>query len=117
MQKASAHDKAIIFLSDYKEGFNELSKMVQDFEGITPESQEMYLKCTLKCLKEQLDLIDQKKTKVLEEVKEFLAKYNSQFKALLDTEKHILGQLEYYKTMRTVITNDDGQQENGKAAI
>ena len=110
-------EKQPVFLAGYKEGFNVLSGLVQDFEDISPESQELYLRYAEQCLLDQLDMVDQKQTEVLAEVKEFLARYNSQFKALLDTEKHLKSQLEYYKQMRTVITNDNGQRTEERAAM
>lgn len=109
-------EKLTVFLQGYKEGFNVLSGLVQDFDDMSSESQEMYLIYAEQCLLEQLDMIDKKQAKVLEEVKEFLARYNSQFKALLDTEKHLKSQLEYYKQMRTVITNDERSKDNCERA-
>lgn len=111
------NNRPLIFLADYKEGFGELARMVQEFEGITTESQELYLTYAERSLREQLELIDQKKTEVLTEVKEYLARYNSQFKVLLDTEKHLKGQLEYYKQIRVVIASDNGQRTEERAAI
>ena len=100
----------LILLADYKEGFAELAGLVRDFEGMTLGSQELYLKYMESCLTEQLDMIEHKKAEVLAEAREFLAKYNSQFKALTDTEAHLKSQLEHYGSMKAVITNEDGQQ-------
>lgn len=110
-------NKQVIFLDEYKEGFNELARLVNEFEGMTGESQSLYLEYVEESIKEQLALIEQKKNEVLAEAKKFLAKYNSQFKALLDTENHLNSQLINYKNMRTVITNEDGQRTNERAAI
>jgi hypothetical protein len=115
--KSIPEKMTLMCLDDYKEGFGELARIVQGFEIITPESQKLYLKFAEQCLLEQLEVITQKKTEVIIEVREFLAKYNSQFKALLDTEKHLKNQLEHYKEIRNVITNENGQQTEERAAV
>jgi hypothetical protein len=111
-------DKKLILLGEYKEGFGELAKLVDGFEGIRIETQLAFVDEAEISINEQLVLLDKKKEAVLNEVKDFLAKYNSRFMALVATEKYLADQLEYYKSMRKVIINenDDGQQKE-KAAI
>ena len=118
MSKALGNSKQLIILADYKEGFNELVQLVQGFEEMSPKSQELYMTYVKESLEEQLQLIDHKKTEVLAEVRQFLAQYNSQFKALSDTEKHLREQIAHYEQIGTVITNDDdGQQTEERAAV
>ena len=97
----------LICLNEYKEGFGELIKLVNGFEGIAVDSQILFLSSMEDNLNDQLKLLDIKKNEVLAEVKKFLASYNSQFKALLDTEEFILGQIEHYRAQRKVITNEN----------
>jgi len=112
-------NKKLILLDEYKEGFGEIAKLVNEFEGISTDSQETYMRYMELCLYDQLDMVDKKKTELINEAKEFLARYNSQFKAFLDTEKHLNKQLEYYRAQRKVITNENTNETitEEKAAV
>jgi hypothetical protein len=117
MIKEIPNEKKLIFLEEYKEGFGELARLVMDFEGMTVDSQVLFLISMEENLVNQLKVIDQKKDEVMTEVKKFLAKYNSQLKALLDTENFIRDQLEHYSSIRKVITNDNEKSTKEKEAV
>lgn len=83
----------LMLFAEYKEGFEEVKKIVEGFEDIHPKSQERFLIERMYIFEQQKEALECQKTEVHNEIRIFLSKANSRLKALLDMEKYIAGQI------------------------
>jgi hypothetical protein len=86
--------KELILFEDYKRGFSEIEKLVDDFEGISNGSQKIFLQERERMLKEQQSDLHIIKATTVEDIKKLLVRANSQMSAILDMEKFIADELE-----------------------
>ncbi len=87
-------NKELILFKDYKNGFSEIEKLVNDFEGISNGSQKIFLQERERMLKEQRNSLHIIKAAAVEDIKQLLVRANSQMSAILDMEKFITDELE-----------------------
>ena len=80
-------------MDEYKAGFREISNMVEQFEELSAETQEMIIKEKLQFLEEQLCDLQKKKSGYWHKNRVIIAQINSRFKAFADSEKSFQEQM------------------------
>jgi len=106
--------KEVTLLKEYKEGFEEISKLVNSFDQIEFDSQEVFISARRKVLSDNLKLLQEQKRQVFLKVRSFLAGTNSEIKVLIDTESFINEQLrecEEFETELKAASEETGKDE------
>lgn len=97
------NNKTQILFDEYKKGFNEIANIVDGFKGMSSSSQQLFISEREKVLKMQLDFNKKQKEQVIEEVRQFLVKANSEILTLQDIEDHINDELKKCLDMRELV--------------
>lgn len=98
-------DKKILLMDEYKEGFKEISNMVEQFEELSVETQSIFIQERMDFLQEQLQALRLKKINFTSEMRKMVAQLNSRFKAYADNEKLFQDQIDECKSFIDLINN------------
>lgn len=99
------NNKTQILFEEYKKGFKEIANIVDGFKGMSNCSQQLFINEREKMLKMQLGFNEKQKEQVIEEVRQFLVKANSEMLTLQEIEDHINDELKKCLDMRELIVN------------
>ncbi len=98
-------DVKVLLLEEYKEGFKEISNMVDQFEQLSLETQTIFIKERINFLQEQLQELQVKKNDFTTEMRKIVAQLNSRFKAYSDNEKILTGQIDESKSFLELVNS------------